>query len=27
MDFRDQLAQLAPEAIGGEMEGAGLYVA
>lgn len=25
--FRDQLLQLAPEAIGGEMEGAGLYAA
>lgn len=27
IDYRDQLIQLAPEAIGGEMEGAGLYVA
>jgi nucleoside phosphorylase len=27
IDYRDQLSQLAPEAIGGEMEGAGLYVA
>lgn len=26
-DYRDQLLQVAPEAIGGEMEGAGLYVA
>jgi nucleoside phosphorylase len=26
-DFRDQLVLLAPEALGGEMEGAGLYVA
>lgn len=27
IDYRDQLIRLAPEAIGGEMEGAGLYVA
>ena len=27
MDFRQQLRALEPEAIGGEMEGAGLYVA
>ena len=27
LDFRDQLLNLEPEAIGGEMEGAGLYVA
>jgi radical SAM protein with 4Fe4S-binding SPASM domain len=27
MDYRDQLKQFEPEAIGGEMEGAGLYVA
>ncbi|HVF90433.1 MAG TPA: tetratricopeptide repeat protein [Blastocatellia bacterium] len=27
IDFRQQLQELAPEAIGGEMEGAGLYVA
>jgi len=27
LDFRDQLLKLEPEAIGGEMEGAGLYVA
>ena len=27
LDFRDQLRALEPEAIGGEMEGAGLYVA
>lgn len=27
VDFRDQLCTLEPEAIGGEMEGAGLYVA
>lgn len=26
-DFRDQLVKIAPEAIGGEMEGAGVYVA
>jgi len=26
-DYRDQLVKIAPEAIGGEMEGAGLYVA
>jgi len=26
-DFREQLRQLEPEAIGGEMEGAGLYAA
>ena len=27
LDYREQLQRLAPEAIGGEMEGAGLYVA
>jgi nucleoside phosphorylase len=27
IDFREQLCEFAPEAIGGEMEGAGLYVA
>ena len=27
LDYREQLRQFAPEAIGGEMEGAGLYVA
>ena len=26
-EYRDQLIEIAPEALGGEMEGAGLYVA